>query len=716
MVRHKKPNQATKSGSKLKRLERLYQSTVRAHPDVTPIERSEDRHGRTVSEILFDCLVTAERTDINRALLNQASRHFYLSDVLAGRGSGRADVISTLAAHIPGIVFPDGTAVPSGPVTGKSAAKPHVAAYLRSLDDEKSWKEALLVARTASARNRFPFSVARTQAVAKAAMQMKARGYHLTVEDGQVAMEDREVRRVVARIEGCLASLGAEHAVKEIFALAARSYISDFGQLLFGHTHGFGLGVRDPLVPIGLLFNIAVKLPFPPHRIASDRAAMWREALDLAQDFAALFDLETYTQFDNLGIDATSLEHRLRKATLYNHVFGLRQWRYEFTAEQLTIFFGSAYNADLKAKFGWDIDDLVTLLAIVSPMIGTAPAKRARDLLYRKGLSYEVVSALLRDLGHGEGDANRDYGSPFDAEGYSVLSKPFFSLHDGSGLAIFCLPRGLVGPAAFEAAFDAVKTLVDEDHLRDLRGRGTERLTKHVFAKRGFHPTIEQREYNMGKGAGGECDFVFEDEDNILLVECKAKALTRGAMAGTHADALLDFAGGIVASQAQSLRHERLLRTRGAITFRDRTTLEFRNRRITRLSISLTDQGALQDRWLLEACYDALLTGSVSCPPGYKKKSQVEKFNRDLQKLQAEATLLVEAGHDARAPRLNIGSASLAQLDVMLEGTTSLTELREILAIPASFNTGNPLLEHHHLRRLRDTRRESSKSGESFNI
>ena len=687
--------------SNLERIERLYQASVEAYPDITASKGCEDNSDRTVSDALFNCLVTAERTDINRNFLNHASRHFYLSDMLAGRSSGRADVISTLAAHIPGIVFPDGTAVPSGPVNSKSAAKPHVAAYLKSLDDEDSWKKALLVARTAPALNQFPFSVARTQAVAKAAVQMKERGYRLTVDGGQITMKDREVRRVVARIEEYLASLGAEFALKEIFALAARSYISDFGQILFGHTHGLGLGVRDPLLPIGLLFNIAVKLPFSPRRIVTDRAAMWHEALDLARDFAALLDLETYTQFDNLGIDATSLEHRLRKATLYNHVFGLRQWRYEFTAEQLTIFFGSAYNADLKAKFGWDIDDLVTLLVIVDPMTNTAPVKRARDLLYKKGLSYAVVSALLNDLAHCEGAVNRDYGSPFDAEAYTVLSKPFFSLHDSSGLAIFYPPRGLVGPAAFEAAFDAVKTLVDADHLQDLRGRGTERLTKHVFAKRGFHPTIEQREYNMGKGAGGECDFVFEDEDNILLVECKAKALTRGAMAGTQADALLDFAGGIVASQAQSLRHERLLRTRGAITFSDRTRLDFRHRRVTRLSISLTDQGALQDRWLLEACYDALLTGSVSCPPNYKKKSQVEKFNRVLQKLQVEATLLVEAGHDVRAPRLNIGSASLAQLDVMLEGATSLTEIRETLAIPASFNTGNPLLEHHHLSRIR---------------
>ena len=124
--------------SNLERIERLYQASVEAYPDITASKGCEDNSDRTVSDALFNCLVTAERTDINRNFLNHASRHFYLSDMLAGRSSGRADVISTLAAHIPGIVFPDGTAVPSGPVNSKSAAKPHVAAYLKSLDDEDS--------------------------------------------------------------------------------------------------------------------------------------------------------------------------------------------------------------------------------------------------------------------------------------------------------------------------------------------------------------------------------------------------------------------------------------------------------------------------------------------------------------------------------------------------------------------------------------------------
>ena len=79
-------------------------------------------------------------------------------------------------------------------------------------------------------------------------------------------------------------------------------------------------------------------------------------------------------------------------------------------------------------------------------------------------------------------------------------------------------------------------------------------------------------------------------------------------MAGVQGDALLDFAGGMFAAQAQALRHERILRTRGRIDFCDRTPpLVWRQRKITRLSVTLLNHGALQDRMIFWNLYEALI-------------------------------------------------------------------------------------------------------------
>jgi hypothetical protein len=317
-----------------------------------------------------------------------------------------------------------------------------------------------------------------------------------------------------------------------------------------------------------------------------------------------------------------------------------------------------------------------------------------------EGLEFDgpTLKGILRDFCHEDGEVNAGYRSPFDAAGLDTLFKPFVMVLGSAGYRLMLLPQSLVGPAIFEAVFAAVKPFSKK--ISKLRGDQTESLTRRIFAKQGFHPSIANVKYALPEGAG-ECDFVFEDDSDILLVECKAKALTRNAMTGAGAGALLDFAGGVVASQAQALRHERLLRTRGDIVFDDGSRLERRDRRITRLTVALTDQGSLQDRWILFATYEALLTAQVTAPPSSPMQTQVDEFQHKLELLQSETNQLVMAGYELIRHRLNAGSASVAQLDILLRGAETLADIRNRIAMPVSFNTGNPLLEHHHLECVR---------------
>ena len=172
-------------------------------------------------------------------------------------------------------------------------------------------------------------------------------------------------------------------------------------------------------------------------------------------------------------------------------------------------------------------------------------------------------------------------------------------------------------------------------------------------------------------------------------------------MMGVPSDAMLDFFGSLVASQAQSLQHERILRTLGHIRFKDGTVLEYKNRRITRLSINLTDQGSLQDRWMLNMCYQALVTIKLNSPPNYAKNRQVDEINKSLIRLQKETQELTDFGHNIFAHSLNVGSASVAQLDIIFNDIQSLSDVRNFMALPANFNTGNPLLQHYHQSNLR---------------
>jgi len=685
------------------KFEFLYNSSVRSCPEITEEQAvkileekgSQDR----ADNVIFDSLVTPDVTGIPINFLQLASRHFYLADILAGRGSERADVFSALAAYIPSIIQPDGRRVPSGPVTQETEAVPHVPAYLKSLDHKDEWKKALLIARACAVQDRHKFSTARTMAVANASIVIKNLGYRLKVINGQIKIPTKEAVKIVGKIEAGLGKIGAKFALTEIVFMARRIYKCNYDQILFGRNHLPGFGIRPPSPPIGLLFNLAIKQVFEWDR-KSDIAKVWAETVELALNFCALLDVESYTIFENFNIDASSLEKKLREMALYDHLFFLRQWQLEFTASMLEVVFTHEYDDDLKRKFGWHIGDLISFCSIISEIATDLPKYFPISDLYSKGISCEVVNAILKDASFTIGNVNRGYTWPFKAVGHDAMFRPLLSIFNQQSWSILSPCRSTLGPAIYEVAFSAVKQVVSPHVLFDIRGNGTERLTRYIFSKRGFHPSIAGKTYCLNEGSG-ECDLVYEDDKEIILVECKAKALTRGSMVGVPSDAMLDFFGSLVASQAQSLQHERILRTLGHIRFEDGTVLEYKNRRITRLSISLTDQGSLQDRWMLSMCYQALVSIKLSSPPNYAKNKQVIGINKNLIRLQKETQALTEFGHDIRAHSLNVGSASVAQLDIIFNEIQSLSDVRNFMALPANYSTGNPLLQHYHQAELR---------------
>src|SRR5690606_4984235 len=125
------------------------------------------------------------------------------------------------------------------------------------------------------------------------------------------------------------------------------------------------------------------------------------------------------------------------------------------------------------------------------------------------------------------------------------------------------------------------------------------RAVSAVLVKHRIVPGFVGAKYNEGNLVDqGECDFVVETPTHIILIETKAKALTRATMAGVVDAAVNDFVLSVLASQAQALQHERLLHRDGEIHFTDGQRLELRGRKTLRLSVTLLDHGALHDREL----------------------------------------------------------------------------------------------------------------------
>lgn len=133
----------------------------------------------------------------------------------------------------------------------------------------------------------------------------------------------------------------------------------------------------------------------------------------------------------------------------------------------------------------------------------------------------------------------------------------------------------------------------------------------------------------------GECDFIIETDDSIIFIEEKSKELDIESKSGDILSGLWDLALSLLNSQEQICRHEYLLRKQGKIEFENGFTLELKDRRIEKVSLTLFDFYSLADvnsvRSILISFINSTISSTDSDPKVTKK---IEKINKAFRKLQ----------------------------------------------------------------------------------
>ena len=527
----------------------------------------------------------------------------------------------------------------------------------------------------------------RRLAVISAEKRLACRGFEFDLEARGVDSASHGLRGVTAEISERFARLGLFSVLHALSTTARCKPVYEFDQYLFGRS--YCSDERDPSVPFGFLFNLAVKAPDRPS-VSQDRANDWLESIEMARDLVSILDVEPYSQFWAVNVTPPRMEPLLAEVGLYDHLFALRQWAISETPQLLQNFFGTSLDGALTAMFGWSATDAVRLSESLVKAVRTDPTRVTRAALLSTGLSNATLNSMLKRFVHGAGQVNCNYTSPLAAESGDLLFRPLIA---GEADTFVAPAASIVGPACYEVVANAARVAASTEHTADFFGKGTERAVAALLRSRGLQPSFEGAKYNVRSAVdAGECDLVLEDASNILLVECKAKALTRATMSAKPGAALRDYGDGVIASQLQALQHERLLQETGEIVFEDGRRLLHLKRRVTRLTVTLLDHGSLQDRFLFINVVEPLLQYQMSqgpeCP---KRKHFLNRFRRELH---------ASGRRNGSAWQGALGAASLSygQLAAILVGVDGLATFIERICKSASYVSMNPLLEYYYMR------------------
>jgi hypothetical protein len=401
---------------------------------------------------LESLIVVSEKTDIHVSDIRRAALVFALEAAIGKPESNWEPTLISIASCTPGDK------------------------YLLPFNDS-AWERAIDIGRALAFLKIFPYPNARVEAVAAAGRRLHAQGFRLSVGENSYNFEDGEIERATEIIRAIFAKFGSVNCLTNLFGALKKVYPYDFEMYLPGRIAGMGLGVRDASIPFGFAINLAVAAPIP-RSMPAEPQRKWKEALELARDVVSALNVESFSGFAHMGTSTLYAEAALRELAMFDHLFGLRQWRLSFTQEFLTDFLASDHDDIFKSKLRWTPADVVALCGAVRVFANSDPKVITMGALRQSGIRKDLLDLILPYFVHAQSVVNAHYLSPFSATKANLMFKPLIQLGPNH---LLLSATSLMGPAFYEATMGALRKFISAPAVDKLQGDGTKGLSSACF-------------------------------------------------------------------------------------------------------------------------------------------------------------------------------------------------------------------------------------------
>jgi hypothetical protein len=517
---------------------------------------------------------------------------------------------------------------------------------------------------------------AREFAVAKAYGDLRELGYEVEEQGDDLVLTESAAMRLSLDIDRSVQVFGGRQLADFLFQLLVhlKTYVPAFQRwVLTRNGATLGQEFPEPQNPWGYILNIACK---HFHVDGPGDAQDLDRILTLARLAVATTDTQAYSGIDGMFIDRMSLLQYLMEAVAFDSFISFEQ----FPAGDARMVLEHVTSQAIERGDPGDVQFLLVrdvALALLKGCEETVSTPvRASFLGQRLGRSQRNVRAVLGKF-FSRRRVNQALKFPPLARETDMEDRPLIELDNGD---YWCPPQSLCGKAMLEAVFGAMR---ERDENFDSR-LGDQIESFLVAQARLAGVEVKTGRYKVGhpnqKKVEGQCDLVIESDAAVVFLEVKKKGLTRSARSGHDLHLLLDLTRGIAESQAQALRHQASLREFGQLIFSKKghpsEVIEWKSRRIIRVSVVLFDYGILHDRVTLENFL------RIACETEFSTKvseydEDMEDANEGLGKLREQVEALGEMSNDI--PFLDSVLLSVPQFLLLLRNSSSGEEFVEEL-------------------------------------
>jgi hypothetical protein len=539
----------------------------------------------------------------------------------------------------------------------------------------------------------------RETAVATAVKQLRDRGFGIDPHGEGFLYRDGELERVCTALHTLVREIGGHRLLYGLLSFVRQNVPMKRGRYLIARrSRPLSGGDVTPSLPVAYLLNVALR-HLGESGMSGDVGAKAEAAFVLATDIVASLDVEHYYVLTPMFQTHETIPGYLQEVVVGDHVFAPKQITPDDALSIIRGVFSRIDGLTMRARLGWGPEEGYQLAEQTFARISAERinAVITAATLHEFGLSQDTLDAMLKYFAHRREEINVAYVTPLDAEKSNAWGKPFVGLPDGS-LMITSTPMAAAGfyEAIAAGARDVFGITADQ-----LIGDAIEDTVSAALISKNVVPSITSGKYKVGS-AVHECDLVIESDNVLILIELKKKALKATSSAGNIATALSDLCLSALKAQLQLGKHEVRLREKGKIEFLDGRVVEWRDRRIERISTSLLDWGGTQDRVFLQRVAANLVGGKVNS--NGLTAEELKSVNAILAVLGEQVRSLEQLGVKAKEQFHNWWFLSVPQLLFALSGVTGVDEFYENLRLIRPIHTGKMdfYADLCHMRRARD--------------
>lgn len=493
-------------------------------------------------------------------------------------------------------------------------------------------------------------------------LRLKNFGVEFIESDYRFYISDNSYELINTEIDRICREYGGEELLSALADRLGRTYNVITGRFMEYRQVSMGTTTVHAAMPFGYLLAIASK--YAGTR-GDKNPGLLDRLLMLIADIVVVYEIQPYSQYEAMYIREERLIEFVRTNILYDNFVGIAQTKASYASSLIKLlqakFDGARYES-----FGVPVKDVarVALALISKSETKKFTTVSAKELALKTRIpEFKVAAAMDKLLSMASGVVNSGLQFPPSSMDIDHYFKPAIKI--GKVYKVFPKSIASLGCVNTVCASIALPSGKWANEVDSELGYVIEEYLRIAFLDKGINIAYGDR---FGGDSDLEVDLLCETDENIYIFEMKKKGLTRQAQSGDEGKILADLADSVLASHFQAMRIENVLKNNDALHLVHKgieQTVRLNNRQVQRISVSLSDFGALQDKTVLQRLLTIAVLSNASHPDSSEDK-KLKKWRDYSEKLKKLAIANGELGEN-RMPFHNSLFMSIPQIIMILD-------------------------------------------------